>query len=89
MDAQNGMILFSKAQQKLCPYVSYGNVKSKFQVVILMYILHHFGCPSFPQAYHSVLIFFYGCFQNKIPLVEMKIFFDHQVRILDEKAYEV
>jgi hypothetical protein len=57
MDAQNGMILFSKAHQKLCPYISYGNGKSKFQVVIIfMYILHHFGCP-FPQAYHRVLIF--------------------------------
>jgi hypothetical protein len=89
MDDQNGMILFSKAHQKLCPYISYGNVKSKFQVVIIfMYILHHFGCP-FPQAYHSVLIFFYGFFQNKIPLVEMKNFFEHQVRISDEKAYEV
>jgi hypothetical protein len=55
---------------------------------LFMYILHHFGCP-FPQAYHSVLIFFYGFFQNKIPLVEMKKFFDYQVRIFDEKAYEV
>jgi hypothetical protein len=89
IDVQNGMILFSKAHQKLCPYISYDNVKSKFQVVIIfMYILHHFGCLS-PQTYDSVLIFFYGFFQNKIPLLEMKNFFDHQVRIFDEKAYEV